>query len=62
MEIMAANTESQNDALSPLLAYRNFESSYYRNDAKITIQEFLKITLINDFKISIYINSNEKKY
>lgn len=34
--------ESQNDALSPLLAYRNFESSYYRNDAKITIQEFFK--------------------
>ena len=34
--------ESQNDALSPLLAYRNFESRYYRNDAKITIQEFFK--------------------
>ena len=30
------------DALSPLLAHRNVESKYYRNDAKITIQDFFK--------------------
>jgi hypothetical protein len=33
---------AQNDALSPLLAHRNVESKYYRNDAKITIQDFFK--------------------
>ena len=30
------------DALSPLLAHRNVESKYYRNDTKITIQQFFE--------------------
>tara|TARA_B100000787_G_scaffold153739_1_gene128133 strand:+ start:707 stop:2191 length:1485 start_codon:yes stop_codon:yes gene_type:complete len=32
------------DALSALLAYRNATSKYYRDDAKITIQDFFKIS------------------